>query len=81
MKVKEELRKILRKWKRRERKYFKGMITEKQDKFSSNRYEGISTGTRWCKEDLLKLLEMEPEKGPKKISSEKKSKVHLNEIN
>lgn len=29
---------------------------ESGDKYASRRYEGISTGFRWCAEDLEKLL-------------------------
>lgn len=53
---------LIRKWKRREKKYRDAVRSEWEsgDKYASRRYEGESIGTRWAIEDLEELISSLP---------------------
>ena len=51
------LKRLRLKFKRNERKWTKHCLEEKDDLFSRNRYEGISTGFYWAQQDIENMLE------------------------
>jgi len=58
--MKDKLKDLLRDWQVRQDEYIKSMVAVLRNAGNThdrNRYEGIATGTRWCIEDLKKLLE------------------------
>jgi hypothetical protein len=41
----------------RENEYRSAMLLEEQDSYARNRYEGISTASRWAYEDLRRIYQ------------------------
>jgi len=55
--TREQLSNLMRNWKRRYRKYSEEAIRARRNgQIEAPIYEGISTGTRWCFEDLEALI-------------------------
>lgn len=55
MSTESKLKLLVSRWTKAKKKWEQSMLKDR-GMLSSSRYEGISTGTRWCLEDLQKLF-------------------------
>jgi hypothetical protein len=54
--LRRKLRALLIRWSKRQAEYNGHATAFSRDRLSANRYEGIETGTRWCREDIQELM-------------------------